>query len=125
MCYAVKAGATRREINARFKVVCEGEDRVKSELEEAAEAAVIAMESSNVALLEAYSTFLAINALLVGLIFLARLVPLPAVRIVSVAAVRVQSNVGRIITFNITQRAANDAAIQTLRRALTSVARAA
>lgn len=125
MCYAFKQGATRREMDQRFKVVCQGEDRVKSELEEAAEAAMSAVESSNVALLDAYSLFLAINSVLLALIFLSRVIPAPILRPVSVAAVRVQANMGRLITFNITRRAANDAVIQQIQDALVAFRRAA
>jgi hypothetical protein len=126
-CYAVKAGASKAEIDRRFAIVCGDEGRGRPDT--AAEAIAVAIEqlqATNLILLDEWRAFLVVNGILIGIIGLLTVLrvvgPLRLVATPLRLGARVaQTQVAQLITINIRGRAANEAVMfqlrETLRRA--------
>jgi hypothetical protein len=126
-CYAVKAGASKAEIDRRFDVVCGDEGRGRPDsAAEAIAVAIAQLEATNLILLDEWRAFLVVNGILLGLIALLTVLRVVGpLRLVAgplrVAARVSQTQVAQLITINIRGRAANEAVMfqlrETLRRA--------
>lgn len=120
MCEATKDnGATEAEMVRRYREVCRGIARPRSELELAAEAAISALTNTRDALVEADAlltiALIVMGALLVLLAVLGRLIPRRILILISRNTVeRLRANVQQIAV----QRAANDDVIRALEQAL-------
>ena len=125
ICNVVGSGAsTLTRIVARAKKQCPdtGEDSQPT-ADAAANIAEAALLESNLLLEDSYRFFLVINGILLVLSFATVFLPGP-LRLLRPAARAAAGTVGVLITRNIQQRAANDAAYQIL-RALATIRRAA
>lgn len=126
ICAAMNHGVTKKQIDAAVKVECGGAEsrpRPDSAAEAAMEVAMEALTNSTEELGNAYTLFLAINAVLLGIMALGLVVPVARpLRIVAAAA---RTQVAALVRVNIRTRAANDAAFDQLRRGLEQLRRAA
>jgi hypothetical protein len=124
MCYAFKGGASEADMVRRFRFTCKGEAKGQQEgLESAVAAAMEGIELNTLQLFNEWRYFLIINGILLAIIaflsFAQNLGPLRLVAAPLRVAARVsQVNLGQLITFNITRRAANDVLFEQLKTAL-------
>lgn len=115
VCAAVKNGYTLGEIAVLAEEKCEVQDKETRNADALsvaalAEQVVAEIEMQEALLNDAYRQFLVVNGILVALAFLLRLVPNPAVRVVSLPAAAARTSVAGLITRIATNRpAANDA----------------
>lgn len=72
------------------------------------------IQENTIYLEDAYTAFLVVNGILLGIIALTRLIPGP-LRLIGPAASAARVNVATLLQRNITQRAANDSMYEQLR----------
>jgi len=116
MCRVVRAGGTRAEIEARYRVVCAGEQRRDRTAAEAAmEAAMVNIQAQDAVNDQTYRMFQLINGLLNAISLLGLVLPQArAFRLVSVAGrTSVQNQMGQIVQ----QQAANNSTYKILQQA--------
>lgn len=114
-CKVITSGkGTLRTITARIEEKCPSAkpERNLQDVDAAAEAAAV-IQQNTIYLEDAYTAFLVVNGILIGLAALARLLPGP-LRLVAPAAAAARVNVASLLQRNITQRAANDAMFEQL-----------